>query len=341
MRKFNEENERIKRQYLIFLKEAKGQDEASLDKVAAALRDFEEALGFKPFRAFHRDWAARYKRHLEKRRHARTGKPLGLTTRDSTLRLVKGFFHWLASQPGYKSRVTYADVAYFSNNAKDARAAHAQRPVRYPSMEQCAHAFRAMPEGDEVERRDKAIFALLMLTGARDGAAASLRLKHVDLVEGKVFQDGREVRTKNGKTIETWFFPVDPMYRDTFEGWVRYLREERLYGPGDALFPKLEVGTREGRFARLGLSREPYANAQTINAVVKGAFRAVGLPEYTPHSFRKTLAMLGDKLCEKMEQRKAWSQNLGHEHLATTISAYMPVSRERQAELLRAVRMLE
>ena len=64
------------------------------------------------------------------------------------------------------------------------------------------------------------------------------------------------------------------------------------------------------------------------------AFAAVGLPEYTPHSFRKTLAMLGDKLCETMEQRKAWSQNLGHEHLATTVSAYMPVSRERQAELL-------
>jgi len=47
MRKFNEQNERIKRQYLTFLKEAKGQDEASLDKVAAALLDFEEALGFK------------------------------------------------------------------------------------------------------------------------------------------------------------------------------------------------------------------------------------------------------------------------------------------------------
>ena len=47
MRKFHEQNERIKRQYLIFMKEARGQDEASLDKVAAALRDFEEALGFR------------------------------------------------------------------------------------------------------------------------------------------------------------------------------------------------------------------------------------------------------------------------------------------------------
>lgn len=337
MRKFNEQNERTKRQYLTFLKEAKGQDEASLDKAAAALLDFEEALEFKPFKTFHRDWAGRYKRHLEKRRNERTGKPLGLTTRDAALRLVKGFFHWLVSQPGFKSRISYADVAYFSNNAKDARAAHARRPIPYPSIEQCAHAFRAMPERDEVERRNKAIFAFLMLTAARDGAVASLRLKHIDLVEGTVFQDGREVRTKNGKNIETWFFPVDPMYLAAFEAWVRYLREELLFGPSDALFPKSEVGVRNRRFTRLGLSREPYANAQTIITVVRDAFAAVGLPEYTPHSFRKTLTILGDKICQRMEQRKAWSQNLGHEHLATTISAYMPVSRERQGELLRAM----
>ena len=108
MRKFNEQNERIKRQYLIYLKEAKGQDEASLDKAAAALLGFEESLGFKPFKAFHREWAARYKRHLEKQTSLRTDKPIGLATRDSTLRLVKAFIHWLASQPGYKSRVTYA-----------------------------------------------------------------------------------------------------------------------------------------------------------------------------------------------------------------------------------------
>jgi integrase len=195
-----------------------------------------------------------------------------------------------------------------------------------------------MAEGDEVERRNRAIFAFLMLTGARDSAAASLRLKHIDLVEGRVFQDGREVRTKNGKTIETWFFPVDPMYRSTFEAWVQYLREERLYGPGDALFPKMDIAAWDGRFTRLGLSREPHANAQKIRAVVRGAFAVAGLPEYTPHSFRKTLAMLGDRLCDTMEERKAWSQNLGHEHLATTISAYMPVSRERQSELLRSLR---
>ena len=287
MRKFNAQNERIKRAYLIFLREAEGQDETSLDKVAAALLDFEVSIGFKPFKSFHRDWATRYKRHLERRRNASTGKPLGVTTRDATLRLVKGFIKWLATQPGYKSRITYSDAAYFNNNARDARAAHSPRPAQYPSLEQCAHAFSQMPEGDDVERRNKAIFAFLMLTGARDGATASLRLGHIDLVEGMVFQDGREVRTKNGKTIETWFFPVDPMYRECFEAWVEHLRSDRLYGAGDALFPKVEIGLRDGRFQVAGLSREPYANGQTINAVVKATFWEANLHAFTAHSFAR------------------------------------------------------
>jgi integrase len=337
MRKVTPANERIKREYLAYLKEAKGQDESSLDKVAAALVDFEQAIGFKNFSSFHRDWARLYKTHLERRKNCRTGKPISLTTRDATLRLVRTFIEWLSTQSGYRSRISYADAAYFNNNARDARAAHAQRPIPYPSLEQCAHAFRTMPQATDLERRNRAIFAFLILTGARDGATATLRLGHVDIVEGAVFQDGRDVRTKNGKTIETWFFPVDAMYRECLEKWVTHLRIDRLYGPTDALFPKLEVGLRDGRFAAIGLSRAPYGSGQPINAAIKAAFVSAGLQPFTAHSFRKTLAMFGDKVCKSLEEHKAWSQNLGHEHLATTISAYMPVPRERQRELVRGV----
>ncbi|WP_420415358.1 tyrosine-type recombinase/integrase [Roseibium sp.] len=334
MRKFNEENERIKRQYLIYLREAKGQDESSLDKVAAALLYFEEALSFKPFKAFNRDWATTFKNHLRKRKNARSGKPLGITTRDSILRLVRNFVEWLSGQQGYKSRITYSDAAYFNNNAKEARAAHAVRPIDYPSLIQCEHAFRNMPEVTLLDRRDKAIFAFLMLTAARDSAAASLKLAHIDLVEGKVLQDGREVRTKNSKTFETWFFPVDPMYRVCFESWVNHLRKESLYGPGDALFPKVEIKAENGRFNATGLSREPYSNGQKINQIFKGAFENAGLQAFSAHTVRKTLGMYMNEVCRTPEQFKAWSQNLGHEHLGTTISAYMPISRERQREII-------
>ncbi len=338
MRRFNEENERVKRDYMTYLKDAEGYDEATIYKVSASLVSFEEALGFKPFKRFHRDWASTFKSQLAKRRNGRTGQPLGLSTRDGILRDVRGFFHWLASQHGYKSRITYADVRYFNNNAKDARAAHAQRPKRYPSMRQCLHAFGLMPTETRVNRRDRALFALWVMTGARSKALSTLRLKHVDLVEGLIFQDGREVATKGAKTFETWFFPVDPTYREALESWTRELFEELLFGPGDALFPRQKCGHLNNQFVAVGLDPEPYSNAQIVSKVVGDAFVHAGIHRFNPHSIRTTLALFGDQICTTMEARKAWSQNLGHENLATTVSAYMPVGRERQGELIKGHR---
>lgn len=87
----------------------------------------------------------------------------------------------------------------------------------------------------------------------------------------------------------------------------------------------------------IGLDPEPYANAQIVAKVIGSAFREAVLHQFNPHSIRTTLAMLGDRLCPSMEARKAWSQNLGHESLATTVSAYTPVGRERQGELIRGL----
>lgn len=165
MRNYNAENERVKRRYVNFLREAKGQDEKSLDKVRAALVKFEESTKFKRFKAFHIDQARQFKDALSRAKTAK-GKPLALTTTDATLRLVKGFFHWLAGQQGFKKVLSYADVEYFNNNRNDARAAHAQRPVQYPSKQAACHAFQGMAERTELERRDKAMFAFLMITGA-------------------------------------------------------------------------------------------------------------------------------------------------------------------------------
>jgi len=64
----------------------------------------------------------------------------------------------------------------------------------------------------------------------------------------------------------------------------------------------------------------------------------VQMPEYTPHSFRKTLGLLLNEKCKTPEQMKAWSLNMGHDNMATTINAYMPISYERQGELMKAMR---
>jgi len=337
VRKHNEENERIKRRYLQFLREAKRCDPATVDKAAEAILRFERGTGFKPFKRFHIEQAVTFKRQLEAARNDRTGASLSKATIDGTLRAVKAFVLWLAGQPGYKTRIKYSDSEYFNLNAKDVRIAHAERDTAFPSMEQCRHAFNQMPSATVFQRRDKALFAFVMLTGARDGAIASLRLKHVDLIEGRVNQDARDVKTKFAKTFTTWFFPVEDEYRQAFRDWVEYLRKDQLFGPTDALFPKPLMGLKDGSFAATALSREPYGNASRIRAVIKDAFTSAGLPAFGPHSFRKTLGILANTHCKTPEQFKAWSMNLGHENIATTLSAYCPVSTARQGELIKGM----
>jgi len=317
-----------------YLREAKGQDEKSIDKVRAALVKFEDCTKFKPFKAFHIEQARQFKDTLARAKTAQ-GKPLSLTTTDATLRLVKGFFHWLAGQQGYKKVVTYADVEYFNNNRNDARAAHAQRPVQFPTTQAAYHAFQAMVAKSEAQRRDKAMFAFVMITGARAGAVASLRLKHINLVDGFVYQDGREVNTKARKTITTWFFPMHLDYLVCFTEWVMFLRNDKFFGAEDALFPKPEQRMVNGKFNYDTLSRKPYAGSAQVNAAFRGAFAQVQMHPYTPHSIRKTL---GQELSDRnlpLDAQKAWSQNLGHENFTTTVSSYLPVSTQQQGQLIK------
>ena len=98
----------------------------------------------------------------------------------STLRHLRAFFHWLAGQPGYRSKLTYADADYFNLPANDARIAKTRRATPVPTLEQITHVLASMPCASDIELRNRALVAFAILTGARDGALASLKLKHVD-----------------------------------------------------------------------------------------------------------------------------------------------------------------
>jgi len=337
MRKFLEENERAKRDYIFYLEHANGLDQKSTDKVLAAILKYEESTKFKSFKRFHIEQAATFKEYLAAAR-GKAGNPLSHATIDATLALVRKFFVWLAGQTGYKSRISYADTAYFKNNRKSARIAHTANEKRFPSTEAAFHAFQAMPSATKFEKRDKALFAFFMLTGARVGAVASLKLKHVDLFNGRVFQDPKEVNTKFAKSIDTTFYPVDPAYLDCLTSWIDYLRTVELFGQMDALFPKAQREVADGGgFIFANLSRQPYANTTPLNKIIRGAFAAVQLPEYTPHAFRTTLVVLGSSMCKSMEAMKAWSMNMAHDDLKVTMGSYLPVDGQRRDAIIKSL----
>jgi len=338
MPKHNPENERIKRAYFTHLKAARGLSEASIDAVAKAIYRFESSTRFRSFKKFHIEQAIAFRRHLDAGLTSEGRKALSKATILQTLNALRTFYLWLAEQSGYRRRIRYSDADYFRLSEKDTRIAKAPRGRPVPTPEQIERVLAAMPAGTDVERRNRALIAFTWLTGVRDGALASLKLKHVDRVEGKVHQDPREVKTKNSKSIITTFFPVGGRALEIVSEWLHLLVKDRLWGLDDPLFPATRVEQGPDRqFRAVGLARKHWNNASAIRRIFRDAFETVGLPPFNPHSFRHSLANLGERLCKTPEEFKAWSQNLGHEQVLTTFTSYGELSRYRQAEIIKAL----
>lgn len=209
-----------------------------------------------------------------------------------------------------------------------------QKPVA--TVEQIKHVLNVMPESSPIEKRDKALIAFTLLTGARDSAIASMKIKHIDFKTDTVFQDAREVNTKFSKTFTTCFFPVGEVVHDIVFEWVEYLKNKHLMGNDDPLFPKTKMSQNsEHNFQVAGLSNEHWSSAAAIRKIFKSAFILAELPNFNPHSFRDTLVILGENLCHSAEEFKAWSQNLGHEGVLTTFYSYGEVQESRQVDIFK------
>jgi integrase len=337
MTSYSAANERVKRRYFTYLAEALGHSEQTIDAVAKAIARFEAYTKWRDFKKFHVEQAKGFKQSLSDQRGSRSGEPLSKATLYATLSALKRFFMWLAGQPSYKSRISYSDAEYFNLSAKETRIAKATRPACVPTLEQIRHVIQSMPSTTDIARRDRALIAFTILTGARDGAVASFKLRHIDITAGTIDQDAREVRTKFSKSFVTTFFPVGDDIRAVVADWVNHLRTDKLWGLDDPLFPATKVALGDNlRFGAVGLERKHWANASPIRAIFKDAFAAAGLPYFNPHSFRKTLALLGGQICKTPEEYKAWAQNLGHEDVLTTFSGYGDVSSYRQTEIMRS-----
>lgn len=200
----NEKNERIKRRFLEYRKYARQLYEKTLDRELAALERFDVWNRRKDFAQFHIEQAMGFRTHLEQAKGA-TNKPLAKSTMRATLATLREFTLWLSQQKGFRSKIKPADADYFNLSRGDEAEARAAPPRSAPSVNQTKRALYLMPTTSPVELRDKAVFALLCLTGVRVAALVSLRVKHIDLNEKSVTQNPREVATKYGKSVDTFF----------------------------------------------------------------------------------------------------------------------------------------
>lgn len=336
--KINVKNERLKREYFIYKKEADGKDPKTIDAIAKAILRYEEHTGFKDFGTFNRHQATTFKNHIAEAKNKKTGAPMALATQNSTLNAVQGFFRWLALQRGFKKKIHTPDIAYLNLSTNDARAAKSSAPVDFPSIEQMRHTIAQMPFKTEIEMRDRAIVAFTTLTATRVGAIASLKIKDFDQSKNLISQNPNHVNTKFSKRIETYLMVIDETHLQIFLDWVAFLKTEKLFSPNYPLFPKTQNGQDENKcFKANGLSNEHWAGTTTIREIFKKAFNNAGQKYYHPHTLRHTIVHYAMENGASVEELKALSQNIGHESLLVTIGSYGEISNHRQGELMKYI----
>ncbi|HIF9502655.1 TPA: tyrosine-type recombinase/integrase [Photobacterium damselae] len=336
MNKKSTNNVRIIYEYSKYLSEAKRLDTSTVDSVMKSINRFEEYVGYIDFNKFRAKHAIGFKKYLFTKKSIVTGNNLSKATILTATRHLKGFYQYLITQKGYRGKINYSDIEYFNLSEKDTRIANAKRKRNVATIEQVKQTLEVMPCSTAIEMRERALMAFVILTGARDGAVASAKIKHIDLVEQSFYQDARDVNTKFSKTFTTYFFPVGELPLKILSEWIDYLVQELGFKQNSPLFPKTKLAHNANQqFEAIGLLEEHWSNANPIRKSFAQDFEAAGLPYFNPHSFRNTLVRLGERLCRTPEEFKAWSQNLGHESVLTSFYSYGDVPDYKQAELLR------
>ena len=339
MQKTSQNNLRIKRRYLVWMKEAKGLSEKSIDKAASSISTYEAFLKGRGFRAFNVELVRSFKRQLSSKKNKNTGAKISQATVNGVLRDLRAFFLFLADQPGYKSKLTHSEAAYFSTELKSERATRGGLWKPHPSPQQARHVLAQMPADTVIQRRDRALMSFLCLTGSREGAAITIRLQHVDLKTGCVHFDGRSVDTKFSKSFTTSFFPFGGDAENILSDWIGELQNQNLFGRSDPLFPKTKVGLGpERKFAAIGVAREPWSSPSAAAKIFKKAFTEAGFPPFNPHLVRNMIMELANDYCRTPEEFKAWSQNIGHEDVLMSFRSYGSVATGRQMDLFAKFR---
>ena len=338
MAKVHIKNERAKRGFFKWLRGAEGCSPATVDRVEQAILRYEDFTKHEDFALFTSDRAEAFKKWLGNREVK--GKPLSVVTYHTYLRYLRKFFTWLAWQPGYRSRVRPDMVGFLRASEKEVRMATQTTPRNYPQLDYVLKLANSVRGATEIDRRDRALIGFTLSSGMRDKAIVTLPLGCFDEATLIVSQNPRKgVQTKFAKLIHTTLFQFDKELLTYVLEWVRHLKAKG-FGSQDPLFPraKLTQGTN-GLSFELPTEVEPvyWHGTGGIRAVFKRRAERAGLPYFPPHTFRHLTVHLALKSCKTGEQIKAVSQNLGHEHIATTLADYANLTPQQLSNVIQGI----
>lgn len=330
----NAQNLILRYDYRVHLQEAQGSDVKTIDAVMRAIAEFERFAGGKDFAKLGTDEVIGFKRHIVSRQRQQGDDTLSLSSVLHILYHLKGFFTWLRTREGYR-RMDPDVASFFRPPRRHEMSARSPAARLGPSLETVEQVISSMARDTLAQRRNRAAIALILVTAARDGALVSLRRKHLQFELRQLVQNGREVSTKFGTNHLTWFFPVSPMAEAIVGDWVTEI-DDLGFGPDDPLFPR-EIDQIRHRGVSGEITRVPWATAASLRASLKEACSRAAVPYFNPHGIRKTIAVFGEQRARTPFELKAWSQNLGHKSVRTTLESYGTLHDDQVGETIGAI----
>ena len=256
------------------------------------------------------------------------------------MRSLKEFFKWLSVQSGYKSKICATDIDYLKLSQEKARMAIQAKRERFPTLEQVKKLVSSIEIHSEIDLRDRALISFTLLSGMRDSAIISLPLECFDEHKLEVDQNPKKgVKTKFKKTIKSYLFPFDEKLLSYVVDWVKHLKEDKLFGNADPLFPRSKVENLEGSkvFASCELEPKFWQNTSSMREVLNQRFEVVGIEYFSPHTFRHLAVNLALTKCKNGHEVKAVSQNFGHENVGTTMITYGSLNHAQLSETVKGI----
>jgi len=330
--RYNANNEVVKYEFFRQLEHCgiNGKDpktEKTVVQYINAIHEYEIATNFQDFKKYIPDSAITFKNHLSEKKSKKTGDHISKSLYVSYTKHVKEFFEWLATENKKYSHITKKDISFFNANKNDKNTALATSHQESHPIEDILATVRKMPESNDIEKRNKAMVSLCLLTTPRIAALQTARIgsiKYFSEYEIWVFdQNPKWVDTKRRSHIVSCFIGQSQDIIKNVLSWLEYLKSKG-FKDSDYLFPKIESTFASDGTHLFELTSEKIVSDSWIRAhVFKKAFEANGLKYLKVHPFRHSLARAMKKESNAVELLIALAENDGQKNgMAVIISSY-------------------
>lgn len=317
------DNEKMKKRYEKFLIGAEEAAVSTVDQFLKAINMLDSCNNHLDFRKYGVDDILKFKEEI--RSHKKNGKPVSPRTTRTFLLHSRRFLVWLCIQQGYRASKIIGLIPYLKPNKLEDNASASSSVIDAPNIPYVLQLCGSIKITCNIDLRDRALVAFLLLTGIRIGALISLPFGCLDLSSLIIDQNpDKKVKTKFNKPILSIVFPFD----QTLVGYIKiYLdRLESLkFKPEDPLFPKtkIEYDSKTNLFVNPGtLSRDYWRWSMGVTQMLKRRCRDAGLKYYSPHKYRHGTALILYEAGLDASEVKAISQSYGHKKVTTTFENY-------------------